>query len=394
MYLKIKKKFYFLNAVTISLLLSILLISCFLPSRTLASDPRKKLTEVERKLKEKIQQVKKALKKEKSVTSELERINKRIKEKEQELKRYDKRISQTEANIRSLKKEITTLSEKIENRKHFLKQRLNSLYKQQYGVNALILISAEDFYDLMRKSKYLNSIARHDTMLIKTYVSEINEINSKKHELEMLYEKLKIDKEKVQKMQETLKIDRIKKDKLLAMIKSKRQAYEKRIKELEESSKKLQRMIVRMKKKKIPKAITGKGFRYLKGRLPWPINGRVLIPYGKYKDPKYGITVFKNGIEIKAKPGEKAKAVAGGRVVYADWFKGYGLLLIINHGNGYHSLYGNLSEIFLKTDDILIEGTAIGRVGESRLLNVPTLYFEIRYRGKPVNPLKWLRKRY
>jgi septal ring factor EnvC (AmiA/AmiB activator) len=123
------------------------------------------------------------------------------------------------------------------------------------------------------------------------------------------------------------------------------------------------------------------------------VPGRVAIPYGEYKDPEYGITVFKNGLEIAPEQGEKPKAVAGGRVVYADWFKGYGLLLIVDHDNGYHSLYGNLSEIFLKSGDILIEGTVVGNIGNSQILNYPTLYFEIRHKGKPVNPSQWLTRK-
>ena len=152
------------------------------------------------------------------------------------------------------------------------------------------------------------------------------------------------------------------------------------------------RGLIRLEKKKVPKSIIGKGLRASKGHLPWPVIGKVLIPFGKYKDPKFNIPVFKNGIEIKAKPEEQPKAVYGGRVVFADWFKGYGLLLIINHGNGYHSLYGNLSEIFHKTGDIINKGTAIGTIGAPRLMNVSTLYFEIRYKGRPVDPQIWLKR--
>ena len=152
-------------------------------------------------------------------------------------------------------------------------------------------------------------------------------------------------------------------------------------------------MIKKLEKEKVPKSITGKGFRRVKGHLPWPISGKVVVPYGKHTDPKFNITVFKNGIEIKAVRREKPKAIAGGRVVYADWFKGYGLLLIINHGSGYHSLYGNLSEIFHEPGDIINKGTAIGKVGESSLLNIPTLYFEIRHKGRPVDPMQWLERK-
>jgi len=82
--------------------------------------------------------------------------------------------------------------------------------------------------------------------------------------------------------------------------------------------------------------------------------------------------------------------VAGGRVVYADWFEGYGNLVIIDHGSGYHSLYSNLSDISLQSGNIVTKGFEVGGVSKSRQLNVPALYFEIRYKGKPVDPMKWL----
>ena len=195
------------------------------------------------------------------------------------------------------------------------------------------------------------------------------------------------------KKKKELEKERVRKDKLLSSIRTKRKNYEETIKDLEQSSKKLQKMIKALAKKKIPASVSGKGFRASKRQLPWPIRGKVIVPFGKYKDPKFNITVFKNGIEIKAAPKDRPRAIAGGNIVYADWFKGYGLLLIINHGGGYHSLYGNLAEIFNKTGDIINKGTVIGKVGKSRILNIPSLYFEIRYKGKPINPMQWLKKK-
>jgi septal ring factor EnvC (AmiA/AmiB activator) len=168
--------------------------------------------------------------------------------------------------------------------------------------------------------------------------------------------------------------------------------YEKTINELEESSKKLNRMIARIENKKIPQAIIGEGFQSLKGNLTWPVNGEMLIPYGTYKDPEFNIPVFKNGVEIESKSEDNPKAVAGGRVVYVGKFKGYGTMLIIDHGSGYHSLYGNLSEVFLKKGEFLAKGMDVGKISKSKLLNIPALYFEIRHKGKPVDPMKWLRR--
>ncbi len=374
------------------------LASCFLllPSHFSllnAADLKKELTEIEKKLKEEKQKVKEAIKKEKSIFSELEKINRAIKKKKKELRHYDKRLSETLSKIEFLKDEITLFNGELGKRKKYLKERLRTLYKQQYGDIALILISAKDYQDLIRRSRYISLIAYNDSRLMRTYSSDIKELDFKKRHMETLKKELEVNKSNVRKKMKEMQTERLKKDKLRASIRSKRGSYEKMIKELKESSKKLRKMIKRLKKKKLPPSIIGKGFKPLRGRLPWPVKGKVIVPFGKYKDPKFNIPVFKNGIEIEANTGAIAQAVAGGRVVYADWFRGYGQLLIINHGSGYHSLYGNLSEIFHKTGDIIKKGTAVGKIGESELLDVPTLYFEIRYKGRPLDPMRWLKRK-
>ncbi len=358
-----------------------------------AANVKKELSNIQKQLKSKKEKVKETIKKEKSVLGRIENINNNIKKKTKELKSYDQRISRTQSEIMTLSKEIGMMNSKLDGRKGHLKERLRALYKQQYGGHALALISAMDYQDLIKKSKYISLIAYYDSTIIDKYGIDLKDFQGKKDKLESLNDELKSSKTIVKQTQKALKTDRLKKDKLLSMLRGKRRSYEKSIKELEESSKKLRTMIRKLRMKKLPKSITGKGFQSSKGRLPWPLKGRVSIPFGEYKDPEFKIKVFKNGIEIKPYRGEKPKAVAGGRVVYADWFKGYGLLLIIDHGSGYHSLYGNLSEIFLNTGDIIIGGTVVGKTGKSKLLNYSTLYFEIRHKGKPVNPAQWLKRK-
>jgi len=372
------------------LLLTLLLTSHF--SLIHAANPKKDLSEIERKLKESKKQVKEAIEREKSILSEIDRINKTIKKKQGEIKIYETRISQTESDIKNLENEIMTLTGRLEQNKEKLKERLKALYKQHYGVKALILISAKDYQDLLNKSRYMNLIAYYDRQIISAVNSEISIANEKRTDLEVLRKNLQISKENVQNKQKEMNAEISKKDKLLASVRSKRSSYEDMIKELEVSSEKLRAMIETFDKETPSEQVPGTGFGAQKRRLPWPINGDVIIPYGKYSDPLYNIPVFKNGIEIRAVNSEQPRAVAGGNVVYADWFKGYGLLLIINHGNGYHSLYGHLSEIFFKSGDIIKKGTAVGNIGESGVLNVPSLYFEIRYKGKPVDPMQWLKK--
>ncbi len=379
--------------ISLHILCFLLLLSASHFSLVNAANPINKLSEIQEKIKTKLNQIKKSKKKEKSVLTQIEYINKSINKKEEELEHYDNQISNTQSQILNLSREIGLLAEKLDSRQQYLEEQIRVIYKQQYSSNALILVTSKDHQDLVRKSKYISLVAYHNSKLINLYKDELSEINSKKRKLEVLQEKLKINKGNARKKKKELQADRTKKDKMLAMIKAKRSSYEKKIRELENSSKKIQSMIKGLKTKRIPKSIIGRGFQSLKGNLPWPVNGKVLTPYGKYKESKYNIPVLRNGIEINANFEDKAKAIAGGRVVYAGRFEDYGMLLIIDHGSGYHSLYGNLSEVFLKKGDLLAKGMDIGKISNSKLLNVPALYFEIRHKGKPVDPVKWLKRK-
>jgi septal ring factor EnvC (AmiA/AmiB activator) len=379
--------------IPLSTALVLLLVFCLDGPAHPARNPKKKLSEIEKKLSSKKKKIKEAIRQEQSILSRLQNIDKKIQKQERELKRYDRLISNTQARIIEMTKEINSMKGSIDRRKQYLRKRLQVLYQKRYGSYALLLFRADDYGDLIKRSKYISLLAYHDSRMIHKYRESVKELDFKKKSLEMLYRQLDKNRAEARQRKKALQIEKKKKDRLLATIRSKRSFYERTIKELEVSKKKLRKMIESLKARKLPKSVTGRGFRAMKGRLPWPVNGKILVPYGKYRDPKFNITVFKNGIEIKASPNSKPRAIAGGRVVYADWFKGYGLLLIVNHGGGYHSLYGNLSETFHKAGDIISKGAIIGKVGRSGLLNVPTLYFEIRYKGKPVNPLKWLKRR-
>jgi septal ring factor EnvC (AmiA/AmiB activator) len=386
-----KSRKHFLSSIIIAYsLLFIFLSVSFNSTEVLAADPMDKLSDIQDKLKTKFQEVKEARKKEKSLLSKLDSLDKSISKREEELKGYDKRISQTQANIDNLSKEIKAMTDELENRKEYLKEIVMDIYKRQYKSNALILLSASDYQDLITKSRYISLVAHYDSSLITGYSSTIANLNSKKSKLQAQQGFLVTNKKNAQVKTRDLQVNRAKKDKLLAKVKAKRSAHEKKIKELEESSRKVKSMIAKIKTKKIPKSILGKGFKSLKGNLPWPVAGEVLIPFGKYKEPEFNTTVFKNGIEIGAQPEDIPETIAGGRVVYTGQFEGYGNLVIIDHGGGYHSLYGNLSEILLKQGNLVVKGFEVGKIGKSGNSDIPALYFEIRHKGKPVDPRGWL----
>ncbi|MGC8938431.1 MAG: murein hydrolase activator EnvC family protein, partial [Thermodesulfovibrio sp.] len=134
------------------------------------------------------------------------------------------------------------------------------------------------------------------------------------------------------------------------------------------------------------------GFTKKRGSLLWPVSGPVVAHYGSQRDPVFNVPIMRSGIYIQAQPGTQVKASADGRVVYANYFKGYENLVIISHGDGYYTVYGNLGSMSVKEGSYVKAGQVIGAVGSNSNIDTPALYFEVRYRGKPLNPEQWLRK--
>jgi septal ring factor EnvC (AmiA/AmiB activator) len=127
-------------------------------------------------------------------------------------------------------------------------------------------------------------------------------------------------------------------------------------------------------------------FRELKGKLPWPTVGSIRYRFGT---PRGGGDLSWKGVLVTARPGTPIHAVSHGRVAFADWLRGFGLLMIIEHGDGYMSLYGHSESLFKDVGDWVEAGERIGQVGDSGGRETSGLYFEIRHRGTPVNPMRW-----
>ena len=133
----------------------------------------------------------------------------------------------------------------------------------------------------------------------------------------------------------------------------------------------------------------GGAFSAARGKLPWPVNGRLLARFG---DARGNDARAKwDGVMISANPGTQVHAVHGGRVVFADWLRGAGLLVILDHGNGYLSLYGHNQSLLKSAGDIVKAGEAISTVGDSGGQDSAGLYFAIRQQGRPTDPSQWCR---
>jgi septal ring factor EnvC (AmiA/AmiB activator) len=121
-----------------------------------------------------------------------------------------------------------------------------------------------------------------------------------------------------------------------------------------------------------------------------PTAGRIRVAFGRQTDPEFGTQTVRNGVEIEAPVGAKVVSVADGRVLFAGWFRGYGQMLIVDHGGNDLTVLGYLDALSVKKGDMVRAGQEIGTVGETGTLSGAGLYFEIRTAGKPVDPQAWL----
>ncbi len=316
-----------------------------------------------------------------SILDNIHLLEKELFKKERELKDLERQLTETRNKILKTKEQISSLSNKIDETKMELHSRLNGLYKMGRIPPETFLLGSSSFQDLLKLEKYFKVIIDADTRLIETY--RYQAALKEKYKDELVKDQNQLEKSifNVERKREEVKKARESKATLLRSIQNQKLVYRKLIAELEERSKELQKLIDKLEKEKTLFAYKSSKLDSIKGKLIPPVNGKV-------------ISLFKergqNGIEIQAPMGTEVRAVLPGKVLYADWFKGFGNLVIIDHGNHTFTVSGYLSQVLKKAGDTVSQGEVIALVGSQGSLKGPCLYFEIRQNGKPQDPMHWL----
>ncbi|MDH7500182.1 MAG: peptidoglycan DD-metalloendopeptidase family protein [candidate division NC10 bacterium] len=357
-------------------------------------DIRRAIATEKKKVGEKIQQ-------EKRISSELARIRRQLGEKRREAAKLQREIDLRRSGIRQLNREIQSSEARLSKAKVLLATRLRAIYKQgETGVPSLLL-SATSLHQAALNLRYLQAIAHQDRQLIRNFQREISSQREKKEEVARQLKNLSSSERALRAKQKEIAQDELQKRTLLAQIRSEKALSLHRISELQRSSQALQALIGDLQEKmKAARASPTKGaetaflqglhFASAKGKLPWPSQGDLIASFGRREHPRYHTFTFNKGIDIAAPMGEEIRAVFEGIVLFADWFRGYGRLAIIDHGQGFFSLYAHASELMVKAGDKVSPRQVIGKVGDSASPEGPRLHFEIRQDGKPMDPLQWL----
>ncbi len=379
-------------------------------------DSRERLKEVQRELGREREQVKEAGRKEATLSRDLAQLEADLKNKTKLLKDLEGKLRGSTQRIASLSKEIDSTEKRLSRTRVLLKLRLRAMYKQGRVGYVRMLLSADDFSSASRRLKYLSALASQDQRLMQAYAVSLNDLSKKKADFEQYKKEISDASQQAEATKRQIVEQQQQHRVLLAKVRDEKAAHLAAIKELEKSAKGLQALIARLqaeeeRQRRASRAhsretartetrtgtdvpIAGDGhFEQLRGKLPWPAAGTLASTFGRQEHPRFQTVTFNRGIEISAPAGRDIQAVADGTVIFADWFKGYGRLVIVDHGAGYFTLYAHAADVLVKPGDPVKAGQTIAKVGDSGSLEGPQLYFELRHRGKPQDPLAWLQPR-
>jgi septal ring factor EnvC (AmiA/AmiB activator) len=364
--------------------------------RSGVAQSKEELGGLKKKIQEEKQRVKAIHKKESSVISQLNKMDRNLSKKEKELKVLNRKLEGVVQKVRKTNEELQLVTQSVETQEAFLEKRLVALYK--FGETGMpqIFFSSNSYGEFLNSRRYLASILGQDRELVEDFRKRQTVLGSYREQLKEDERELQALKEQTEKKQAEIRKDRLQKSRLLDSVRGEKRIHLAAIKELETASAQLQTLLNRLEREIREKAKAevfipaGKGFGTFRGKLAFPVEGRILSTFGKNENPKFNTFTVQKGIEIEAAIGAEIRAVYDGRVLYSDWFKGYGKILIIDHGEGYYTLSGHASALLKNVGEEVRGGEGVALVGDTGSLKGPCLYFEIRQRGKPLDPLEWL----
>ena len=288
------------------------------------------------------------------------------------------------------------LKKKIKADEDYIYKRLAAFYKMNWLGSIYVLASAQSMYELFKRKKSMETILAYDEKIRKNLLDNkaklqqlLVRLNSQKTE------KLSLEAD-LKKQIAVMSDERVKRSGILAGIRNKKSLELAALESLKQAAVDLNHTIKSLNLETGPlkqkKKIRPKSFSSLKGLLNMPVKGKIVNLFGPHKNKKLNVVNFRSGIEIKADRGEPIRAVFDGQILYATWFKGYGNMIIIDHGENYYTVYAHAEELFASKGDTIDKGDVVATVGDSGSMIGPSLHFEIRHHGKPVDPLKWIKR--
>jgi septal ring factor EnvC (AmiA/AmiB activator) len=371
----------------------------------LADEKTEKLNDLQTHIEDVNQNIAQINTKRNNLSKQLGQIERQYGQTASSLKLLSQKIDTKRRRLKEINKEIKSRRKKLAIENHELNGQIKATYIMGKKEKLKLLLNQQDpalasrmmmYYHYLNKSRLTRLIA------IKNHIAVLAELGQEKQQ-----EKQQLIKTShLKKIQQTKLIKtKNKRKRLLSSLNEDLNLKSGQLTQLKGDERQLRQLIVSLgqthidnssdviikddkpQKLKQRQKILGSSFRKLKGKLPWPLKGKIIKNFGSRRADGHW-----DGVLIAAKEGKNIRSVSDGHVIYADWLRGYGLLVIINHGSGYMSLYAFNQSLNKKVGDKVTAGAVIASVGKSGGRSQAGLYFGIRYQGKSIDPVPWCKK--
>ncbi len=307
-----------------------------------------------------------------------------------ELRRLDQKLADQQGKLDKLVAQRDALDAKLKDQRDALAALLRSAYAMGRGEELKLLLAQDRVDQVGRMLAYYRYFERARLGEIDGLLKDLDALAQVQAAIERETAALKIAHDERSAQAQQLAAEREQRRKVLDDLDASLKDQRSRLAALGKDEKGLLDLIEKLRDifADIPKRLAGEEpFAQLRGRLAWPLHGKIAAGFSA-QEPGAQVS---QGVLIAANSGSEVHAVSHGRVVYADWLRGYGLLLILDHGDGYLSLYGYNETLLKDVGDWVNAGEVVATSGDSGGRKTPGLYFELRYQGKPIDPKNWLK---
>lgn len=296
---------------------------------------------------------------------------------------------QQKQRLEQLQDEEQELARTLDRQRESLKSQIRAAWMEGDAPAVKVLLNEIDPDQIARTLTYYEYLSKHTVTRLEAFRASLEELRNTQAAVQATRVELANTEKGLAERQQALAQSRQERQQTLASLNADIQNRRSERQELESDRKRLEKLLdeVQQAINKIPSPNESKPFASLRNRLPWPVQGRVLSDYG---DPYADGKLRRTGLLIKTDEEAEIRAIHNGRVVFANWLRGFGLITIIDHGDGYMTLYGHSSSLFTSPGDWVTAGESIALAGRTGGTDTPALYFEVRHNGKPDNPGRWL----
>ena len=306
-----------------------------------------------------------------------------------ELRTIDQKLAGQQDKLQQLEAQRDELNVKLAAQRDTLAALLRSAYVVGHGEELKLLLAQEDVAKIGRMLEYFRYFERARVEQIQTLLKDLDALAQVHKAIDD--ETAQLTATRAQRADDAKQLDaeRAQRAQVLADLDKQLKDDQARLATLGQDEKELSDLLAKLRDvfADIPKQLAGaEPFASQRGRLNWPVRGRLIAGYGARMGERTS-----SGVVIAATEGAEVHAVSHGRVVFADWMRGFGLLLIVDHGDGYLSLYGYNETLLKDVGDWVSANEAIATSGATGGQKTPGVYFELRAQGKPVDPRGWLR---